>query len=163
LHRSREHHRSAGGADAPLHRAGEVHGAAGGHDVARHRSLDRDGATRDQQVTVYRGLDLDVAAGHVQIALDRLPRPDPAAAAAAAYRTAGFQSQENGSLCGPTTVVDAMASLGQPGTQKALLSREHLGIFGVIPGGLTLDSVADVLRKEQSRPVRVLRDLDLAA
>jgi hypothetical protein len=83
---------------------------------------------------------------------------------AAAYRRGGLDAQRNPSFCGPTTVVDLLRSLGTPAEQAHVLdgTDEHT-TFGLLLGGLTLDQVADVVRKKTGRRVTVLRDLDLAA
>jgi hypothetical protein len=83
---------------------------------------------------------------------------------ARAYRDAGLESQRNGSVCGPTSAVDVLKSLGQPANQASVLHGTGVSTFlGFLPGGITLDQLADVLRQKSGRRVTVLRDLDLAA
>ena len=80
---------------------------------------------------------------------------------AASYRP-DLDFQGNGSFCGPTSVVNVLRSLGQTGSQATVLDGTGLKtVFGGLPGGITLDQVADVARKKLGRPVTVLRDLDL--
>lgn len=80
---------------------------------------------------------------------------------AAAYRD-GFSYQKNGSVCGPTTAENAMRSLGAPDADAfAIMKRHDVGIFGIIPGGITLDELAELLRAEAPVDVQVVRDIDL--
>jgi hypothetical protein len=80
---------------------------------------------------------------------------------AAQYR-AEFESQGNGSFCGPTSVVDVLRSLHQDGDQKTVLAGTGISTFlGVLPGGIDIDRVATIARARLSKPVTVLRDLDL--
>jgi hypothetical protein len=70
--------------------------------------------------------------------------------------------QQNGSFCGPTSVVNVLHSLGRPGDQATLLDDTGIAtVMGMLPQGLTLDELADVARKKLGRKVSVLRDLDL--
>jgi hypothetical protein len=80
---------------------------------------------------------------------------------ASLYRQ-GFRYQENGSVCGPTTAVDVLQTLGKPaGSPGDLMKRRDLGVLGFLPGGITLDDLAAVLRAEGAGEVTVERDLDL--
>jgi Phytochelatin synthase len=77
------------------------------------------------------------------------------------YRNPEFQ--KNGSFCGPTTAVNVMHSLDLPANQSTILDGSGISSWlGIIPGGITLDELADLLRKRTGRKVDVLRDLDLA-
>ena len=77
------------------------------------------------------------------------------------YRNLEFQ--KNGSFCGPTTAVDVMHSLNLPASQSTILDGSGIKTyFGVIPGGITLDQLAELLRARTGRRVTVLRDLDRA-
>ena len=81
---------------------------------------------------------------------------------AATYK-AGFEFQKNGSICGPTTAQNALRSLGvKSANAYEIMKRNHLGYFGTIPGGVTLDELADILRKEGDFDVQVVRDINLA-
>lgn len=81
---------------------------------------------------------------------------------AASYRNVEYQS--NGSLCGPTSAVNVLHSLGQPGEQAHILDGTgNKTYFGMLLGGITLDHLADVVREKTGRKVTVLRDLDLTA
>jgi hypothetical protein len=79
------------------------------------------------------------------------------------YR-AGLHYQSNGSFCGPASVANVMRSLGHEGDQKTVLNGTGMSTFlGVLPGGMTLDQLADVAQKKLSAKVTILRDLDLEA
>ena len=84
---------------------------------------------------------------------------------ASRYRAAGLEFQGNGSLCGPTSLVNLIRSTGGVASQETIL--EGAGVktyFGYLPKGLTLDALADVARRRVgAERVHVLRDLDLAA
>ncbi len=81
---------------------------------------------------------------------------------AARYRQMPYEYQHNQSFCGPTSVADVLHSLGNAQPQDRMLAETHYQTwFGYLPGGLTLDQVADVLQKRSGRPVRVLRGLTL--
>lgn len=84
---------------------------------------------------------------------------------AAAYRSRPYDYQGNASFCGPTSVVDIMRSLGREQSQATVLDGSNVWtLFGyVVPAGMTLDEVAVLLQLRSGRPVKVLRDLDLAA
>jgi hypothetical protein len=79
------------------------------------------------------------------------------------YRAVDFQ--RNGSFCGPTSLVNVSRSLGRPADQTSILEDTGLATtFGMLPGGVTLDRLADVARaKLPNERVTVMRDLDLAA
>ena len=73
----------------------------------------------------------------------------------------GLEFQKNGSFCGPTTAVDVMHSLDLPASQSTILDGSGISsYFGIIPGGITLDQLADLLRARTGRKATVLRDLD---
>lgn len=79
------------------------------------------------------------------------------------YR-AGLHFQENGSVCGPTSVENVMRSWGLPAEQSAMLEGTGIDtIFGVLPGGITLDELAHVADTRLDKKVTVARDLDLAS
>lgn len=73
--------------------------------------------------------------------------------------------QENGSLCGPTSVANVLRSLNaQPAHASGVLEGSgKCEPFGICFGGLTLDELAGLLRAKSNRRVTVLRDLDLNA
>jgi hypothetical protein len=80
------------------------------------------------------------------------------------YRAAGIDYQHNGSFCGPTSAVDVLRSLGRAADQATILDGSGLSTwFGLLPGGVTLDQLAELVRRQSGRTVTVLRDLDLAA
>jgi hypothetical protein len=82
---------------------------------------------------------------------------------AAAYQ-ADIDYQQNGSVCGPTSLVNVLHSLKQPGNQESILQGSGFStVMGYLPEGLTLDQLADIARQKLHRKVTVLRDLDLAA
>lgn len=79
---------------------------------------------------------------------------------ATTYR-AGFDFQHNQSFCGPTSVVDVARSLGIPSYQATVLDGTGIfTMFGMLPGGIAIDRLADVARMRTGRRVTVLRDLD---
>ena len=82
--------------------------------------------------------------------------------AAQLYR-AHFESQGNGSFCGPTSVVDVVRSTGGDADQAHVLDGTDITtIFGMLPGGITIDQVAALARARlPARSVSVHRDLDL--
>ncbi|HEY4159008.1 MAG TPA: phytochelatin synthase family protein [Polyangiaceae bacterium] len=72
--------------------------------------------------------------------------------------------QQNGSFCGPTSLVNVLHSLHEPGDQSAILEGTGVStVGGVLLGGLTLDQLAEIAQKKLGKRVTVLRDLDLAA
>jgi hypothetical protein len=81
---------------------------------------------------------------------------------AASYH-ADLEFQGNGSFCGPTSVVDVMHSLHQGGDQKTVLDGTGISTFlGILPGGITIDQEATIVKARLGREVTILRDLDLA-
>ena len=78
------------------------------------------------------------------------------------YR-AHFDSQHNGSFCGPTSMVDVIRSTGGEASQEHVLDGSDIGtIFGILPGGITIDQLASLARlRLPGRTVTVHRDLDL--
>jgi Phytochelatin synthase len=82
---------------------------------------------------------------------------------AAAYQS-DIDFQRNASVCGPTSLVNVLHSLKQPGNQESILQGTNFStVLGYLPEGLTLDQLADLARMKLQRKVTVLRDLDLAA
>lgn len=82
---------------------------------------------------------------------------------AAAYADGGYEYQANPSICGPTSIANLLQSAGGSETQDDVLGDAKLfNIFGLLPGGITLDQAATILERETGRRVTVLRDLDLA-
>jgi hypothetical protein len=76
----------------------------------------------------------------------------------------GIAFQANGSLCGPTSVVNVMRSLGTKAEQDSVL--EGTGTkttFGMVVGGMTLDQLAEIARKKSGKKVTAFHDLDLAS
>jgi hypothetical protein len=67
-------------------------------------------------------------------------------------------------VCGPTSLVNVLHSLKQPGSQESILQGTKFStVMGYLPEGITLDELADLARQKLQRKVTVLRDLDLAA
>jgi hypothetical protein len=82
---------------------------------------------------------------------------------AAAYQ-ADIDFQKNGSVCGPTSLVNVMHSLKQAGNQESVLQGSGFStVMGYLPEGLTLDQLADMARQKLQRKATVMRALDLAA
>jgi hypothetical protein len=82
---------------------------------------------------------------------------------AATYR-ADIDFQRNASVCGPTSLVNVLHSLKQPGSQESILQGTNFStVMGYLPQGLTLDQLADIASQKLRGKVTVLRDLDLAA
>lgn len=79
------------------------------------------------------------------------------------YAARPYEFQANQSFCGPTTAADVLHSMGDRRSQGQMLAggRYHT-IFGYLPGGLTLDQEADLLRARSGQSVAVLRGLSLA-
>jgi len=81
----------------------------------------------------------------------------------AALYQPGIDYQRNPSVCGPTSIVNVLHSLRQPGDQHNILQDTGLTtVLGYLPQGVTLDQLADIAREKLKRKVSVLRDLDLA-
>ncbi len=78
------------------------------------------------------------------------------------YRT-NFVYQGNPSICGPTSIADVLRSEGGVATPAEVLAGSGItSILGLLPGGLTLDQEATLLRRHTGQPVTVLRGLSLA-
>lgn len=83
---------------------------------------------------------------------------------ASAYRKGGFDYQRNQSFCGPASAVNVLRSLGRAQSQDEVLESTGIStIFGHTYYGLTLDEEAGLLRTKTGLPVRVLRNIGLAA
>ena len=81
---------------------------------------------------------------------------------AALYR-ANIDYQRNVSLCGPTSIVNILRSLQRAGDQETILEGTGIStVMGYLPGGVTLDQLAEIARQKVGGKVTVLRDLDLA-
>jgi hypothetical protein len=94
------------------------------------------------------------------------PRSDriPAALALPVATTylRGFVWQTMRSLCGPTSVFNALRSLGDRVDRKSLLDGIGVAtVFGLRVGGTTLTELAEVVHKKSARRATVLRDLSL--
>lgn len=82
---------------------------------------------------------------------------------AARYAAGRFEYQANASFCGPASVANLLRSIGRATTQRQVVDgTAYEPWFGVLPGGLTLDQLADLLQQRSGRPVQVVRDADLA-
>ncbi|HTN86101.1 MAG TPA: phytochelatin synthase family protein [Sorangium sp.] len=67
--------------------------------------------------------------------------------------------QQNGTYCGPASLVNVLASLGSPvADESAALEGSRLCLTGICVGGLTLDDLAQAVRA-RGRTATVLRDL----
>jgi hypothetical protein len=102
--------------------------------------------------------------------IERLPEYHDAALLARAwalpvarlYGPAGYMYQSNPSICGPTSIADVLHSEGRPGDPGTVLQGAGIfSIFGILPGGLTLDQEAALLHRQLNVPVRTLRGLKL--
>jgi hypothetical protein len=81
---------------------------------------------------------------------------------AAIYKRDGVDFQRNGSFCGPASIVNVLRSLGATAQQSDILDGTGLvTVFGLRPGGVTLDQLAYVVHKKSGRNVTVLRDFGL--
>jgi hypothetical protein len=81
---------------------------------------------------------------------------------AARYARQPYEFQHNQSFCGPTAAADVLHSLGDARSQiEVIAAAPYRTIFGYLPGGLTLDEEADLLRRASGRPVMVRRGLTL--
>ena len=84
---------------------------------------------------------------------------------AARYRP-HFELQSNPSFCGPASLVNVMRSRGQTRERQADLMGGSgiFNIFGLIPGGLSLDELAGLARRRLAgATVSTLHELDAAA
>jgi hypothetical protein len=80
----------------------------------------------------------------------------------AALYHSNIDFQRNVSVCGPTSIVNVQRSLHQPGDQATILEGTGIStVMGYLPGGVTLDQLAEIAQKV-GRKVTVVRDLDLA-
>jgi len=71
--------------------------------------------------------------------------------------------QRNASVCGPTSIANVLRSLHQPGDQATILEGTGIStVMGYLPGGVTLDQLAEIANQKVGRKATVLRDLDLA-
>jgi phytochelatin synthase len=84
-----------------------------------------------------------------------------ASPAAAAYRD-GWAYQHAFCLCGPTSLVNVLRSLGVAARRGTVLAGSGVASLRGLRGGMTLDQLALVAR-HHGRRATVLRDLDLAA
>lgn len=75
----------------------------------------------------------------------------------------GVLYQENGSLCGPTSVANVQRSLGSAAASAdSVLEGTGKCWTGICFMGLSLDELAEVTRQATGRKVTLLRDLSLA-
>ncbi len=79
-----------------------------------------------------------------------------------AAKYGSLNAQSNGSVCGPSSLSNALRSLAETETTEALVL-EGTGQcrLGFCLGGLTLDELAEVARAKADRPVTVIRDIGL--
>src|SRR5262249_786537 len=81
--------------------------------------------------------------------------------AAAIHRRTGILSQKLSAMCGPTSVVMVLRSLGIDVDPSTLFDGTSVRtLFGARLAGMTLDQVAEVVRAKSERTVTALRDLD---
>jgi len=71
--------------------------------------------------------------------------------------------QSNGSVCGPSSVANAVRSFGETATESTVLSGTGKCWSSFCFGGLTLDELAEVARRNSRHKVTVIRDFDYAA
>jgi hypothetical protein len=82
---------------------------------------------------------------------------------AAIYRRAGLLPQRGVYLCGPTSIVNVLRSLGDAADPRTVLDGTGLAtLFGARLWGMTLDQLAQVVRA-RGRRATVRRDLDADA
>lgn len=80
------------------------------------------------------------------------------------YGPQGYLFQSNPSVCGPTSIADLLHSEGRAADPKSVMNGSGVWeIFGILPGGLTLDQEAEILERNSGKPVTKLRDLSLEA
>jgi hypothetical protein len=73
-----------------------------------------------------------------------------------------IEFQRNVSLCGPASIVNVLHSLHQLGDQATILDGTGIStVLGYLPGGITLDQLAEIANQKVSRKVTVLRDMGL--
>ena len=78
------------------------------------------------------------------------------------YGPQGYLFQSNPSVCGPTSIADILRSEGRAADPSSVMNGSGIWqIFGVLPGGLTLDQEAQILERNSGKPVKKLRDLSL--
>ena len=78
------------------------------------------------------------------------------------YGSHGYLFQSNPSVCGPTSIADILRSKGRLADPSSVMNGSGIWqIFGVLPGGLTLDQEAQILERNSGKPVKKLRDLSL--
>ena len=71
--------------------------------------------------------------------------------------------QQNASFCGPASLVNVLHSQGKTGDQQSILAGTDILTFaGMLPGGLTLDELAEVATQTLGSKVTVLRDLEVS-
>jgi hypothetical protein len=68
--------------------------------------------------------------------------------------------QSNGSICGPTSLLNVFRSFGEEVDVKGILKDTGKCWTGICFGGLTLDELAKVAERHGTHKVTVLRDLD---
>ena len=78
------------------------------------------------------------------------------------YGPQGYMFQRNPSTCGPTSIADVLHSEGRRADPDSVMEGSGVWqIFGILPGGLTLDQEAEILERKAGKPVRKLRDPSL--
>jgi Phytochelatin synthase len=80
----------------------------------------------------------------------------------AALYYSNIDFQRNVSFCGPASIVNVLRSLREPGDQASILDGTGIStVIDYLPGGVTLDQLAEIADRKVGRKVIVLRDLDL--
>ncbi|MEE7449763.1 phytochelatin synthase [Methylobacterium radiotolerans] len=80
------------------------------------------------------------------------------------YRQRPYEYQSNPSFCGPASVANLLRSLGVDFAQADVIRGTRFQPwFGLLVNGLTLEELADLIRRRLDRPVHIVRDLSLAA
>lgn len=78
------------------------------------------------------------------------------------YGPQDYMFQQNPSTCGPTSIADVLHSEGRRADPDSVMEGSGVfQIFGILPGGLTLDQEAEILERKAGKPVKKLRDLSL--
>jgi hypothetical protein len=65
------------------------------------------------------------------------------------YGPQGYMFQQNPSTCGPTSIADVLHSEGRQADPDSVMEGSGVfQIFGILPGGLTLDQEAEILERK---------------
>lgn len=82
---------------------------------------------------------------------------------ASTYQRGGFEYQSNPSFCGPASVANLLRSLGRRTDQDKVIDETPFEPwFGILPGGLTLDELAELASLRLGSRPGIVRDPSLA-